>query len=232
MNISIKKAVIVNASAFGFLALSSVCAYILRYVIEDAVTALLIGGGILAVSGICALFTGKAELISYPVFLLSSVAMGFLIRSWYIFRGFDNSLPLMLAVSLGATLCLWLFWLLSKIPAVGRHPVLFTVIYVALSIVAYLLVMLNTKTTYVSTLGYYMLVEIAFLVAMYGEWDDLHGLVRALSLSTFSVFGLVALAAVLIGAAVLSGDGDCDADCCECVECCDIGEINTKRKKK
>ncbi len=232
MNITLKKAGTVCLTAFAFLSVCSLCAYVLRFLQLSAEVCVWVALGVLAVSGVCALFVSKVAALSMPVFLMSSVAMGFAIRAWYLFRGFDNPLWLMLLISLGATACLWLYWLLSHVPLFAEHSVAFSAVYVLLSLGAYLAVMLTTKTTYVSTLGYYMLIEVAFLVAMGKEWEDMGGFLRTLSVSTFSVFGLAAVAVSLIALAVLSGDGDFDADCCECVDCCDIGDVRAKRKKK
>lgn len=232
MKITVKKALTVNAAAFVFLLLCSLTAYTVGRLAIGATESLIVGGVMLVLGGVCALLAGRVWALSIPAYILSSVAMGFSIRAWYIFRGFNNPLWLMLLVSLGATLCLWLFWALSQIRILAEHPDVFTVAYILLSLAAYLAVMLTTKTTYVSTFGYYMLVEIAFLVAMRAEWEDTRGLLRTLSVSSFSVFALVAVAVSLIALAVLSGDGDFDADCCECVECLDVDSPRkTKRKK-
>ena len=232
MRVTVKKALTVNIAALVFLFLCSLTAYAVGKFPTDATTALIVGGVVLVIGGICALLAGRVWFSSIPAYLLSAVAMGFSIRAWYVFRGFNNPLWLMLLVSLGATLCLWLFWALSQIRAFKEHADLFTVVYVLLSLIAYLVVMLTTKTTYVSTFGYYMLVEIAFLIAMRAEWEDTRELLRTLSVSAFSVFALVAVAVSLIAIAVLSGDGDFDADLCECVDCLDIGDARKKKAKK
>ncbi len=232
MKITAKKALAVNIAAFIFLFLCSLTAYTVGQFSLDATASLIAGGVILVLGGVCALLAGRVWALSIPAYILSSVAMGFSIWAWYIFRGFNNPLWLMLLVSLGATLCLWLFWALSQIRIFAEHPDVFTVAYVLLSLAAYLAVMLTTKTTYVSTLGYYMLVEIAFLIAMRAEWEDTRGLLRTLSVSSFSVFALVAVAVSLIALAVLSGDGDFDADFCECVDCLDAGDARKKNRKK
>ena len=100
--------------------------------------------------------------------------------------------------------------------------------------------MLNTKTTYVSTFGYYMLIEMAFIYAMCLEASTWQELVRNLTLSTYSVFGVAVVVGVFVLIAAGGGDADCDCECGDACECCDcfsdIGEsdlsVKSTRKKK
>jgi hypothetical protein len=172
--------------------------------------------------------------------MLSSVAMGVLIRAWYINRQFDNSFAVMTVISLGAVLYLWIFFALSKIPFIHKSKAAYTclcVLYAVLSGALYFLVMMNTETTFVSTCGYYMIIELAFIFAMSLEVNNKKELIRNLALSTYSVFIVAIIAGVVIVAALAGGDCDCDCgadgccepDCCDCIDCFDSDK---KRKKK
>lgn len=236
MTVSAKRAGLVSAVSLSFLLICSAVAYLLRFSgIKEAAVSLYIGLGILAAAGVLVLLAGKLPILNIPVYFISAVAFGFCIRAWYIFRGFDNSPLIMLAVCACATLYLWAFWLLSKIPIFRENPTVFICIYLLLSVAAYLWLVFGTVTTYVSTLGYYALIEMAFIYALYTDCDSWQDTCRSFALSTFSVFSAVAFAAGLIAVAVLGGDCDADCDMCECIECCDLPSgdgFGIKRKKK
>ena len=236
-----KKISLVSLSSLLFLFLCSLVAYLTEGVLSEQLTALILGVVILALSGVLALVAKERLWLNCLCFMLSSVAMGILIRAWYINRGFNNSFATMALVSLAAVAYLWLFFALSRIPLFRRSRrayIIYAAIYAALSGIGYLAVMLNTKTTFVSTFGYYMIIELAFIFAMSLEVEDARHLVRNLTLSTYSVFAV----AIGVGVAVLlslvcgeGGDCDCDGDCCECVDCCDGCDCDTGseyRKKK
>ena len=235
-----KKISVVSFASFVFLLLCSGVAVILENVLKDALVALIIGVAILVASGIAAFVVRESYKVNILCILLSSVAMGFLIRAWYINRGFDNSFAVMAVISLGAVLYLWIFFALSKIPFIHKSKTAYTclcVLYALLSGVFYFFVMLNTETTFVSTCGYYMIIELAFIFAMSLEVNNKSELVRNLALSTYSVFIVAIIAGVVIVAALAGGDCDCDcgADgCCEpeCIDCADCFDSEKRRKNK
>lgn len=235
-----KKITVVSLASFAFLLLCSTVAVILKSLLTDALTALIIGAAILVVSGVVAFAVRESTRINILCIALSSVAMGVLIRAWYINRGFDNSFAVMTVISLGAVLYLWVFFALSKIPFIHKSKTAYTVLcvlYAILSGVFYFLVMLKTETTFVSTCGFYMIIELAFIFAMSLEVNNKKELIRNLELSTYSVFIVAIIAGVVIIAALAGGDCDCDcgADgCCEpeCCDCIDCFDSNKKRKKK
>ncbi len=236
-----KKITLVSLASLLFLGLLSAVAYLLRFAVTDPTNALLFGGGVLLFSAILCFFLRKSRGGNILCFLTSAVAMGFLLRAWYLLRGFDNSLPLMLAVSLAAVLYLSLFFALTQIPLIqqGRYGrcILFLLFFL-LSLGLYLYTVFHTETTYVSTFGYYMLIELAFLFAMAREADTPDALLRNLALSTYSVFAAAAIAAGLAFLAALGGDLDCDCDgdgacdLCDCCDGCDCGGGDRKRRKK
>jgi len=237
-----KKITVVSLASLLFLLLCSGVARFTRGLLTEQLTALIIGVLILAVSGILALIAKERIWLNAVCFGLSSVAMGVLIRAWYLNRGFDNSVLTMAIVSLLAVAYLWLFFALSRIPLFRRSRrayVIFALVYAALSGMGYLAVMLSTKTTYVSTFGYYMIIELAFIFAMSLEVEGGRQLLRNLTLSTYSVFAVALGVAAAVLFALVCGDGadcDCDGGCCECAECCDgcdcdVGSGKNKKKK-
>ena len=203
-----KKISIVSTFAFGFLAVASVVAYFLRFLGGDVWLPLICGVLLLVISGLLAFFAKKSIAFNAVCSAISAVALGFLIRAWYINRGFDNPLWMMLLVSLGAIGYLWIFFLLSRIPIFKAHPIAFAVPFVVLSAIGYAIFVFTTVTTFVSTFGYYMLVVIAFIFAMCKSTAEPRDLVRAMTLSTYSLFAV----AVIIAVFIALGDGDFDLD--------------------
>ena len=229
-----KKLGIVSLVSLVFLLICSTVAYLLRYSpLDNPWWYLVMGLAALALSGVAAMLGRKIAALNIVCFLTSAAALGACIRAWYIFRGFDNPLWLMALVSVAATVYLTVFFLFSKIPVFARHPAPFVSIFLLISLVGYLVLVLATKTTYVSTFGYYMLIEIAFILAMYAEANSIRELIRTLALSTFSVFGVIVFVAVLIFVGSAGGDCDLDGDCCELCDCADgCGNLDPGTKKK
>ena len=241
-----KKITLVSLASFLFLILASSVAVLTRGAFgksnDEAIRAACIGIGILIASGVLALIIRSNNYTNIICFFVNAVAMGILIRAWYIFRGFDNTFFTMLIVSLATVLYLWVFFALTKIPFVHRSKAAYTllcVLYVILSAVLYIIAVAKTHTTYLSTFGYYMIIELAFIFAMSLEVNEPGELIRNLTLSTYSIFLAVIIGAVVIIAVAAGGDGDCDCDCgpdgCEC--CCDgldcyDGTTGQKKKKK
>ncbi len=205
-----KKVGLVSLFSFIFLCISSTVAYLLKFVNNNAPVIYAIAGVLLLViSGIFAIFAKKDKFFNIACSAISAFALGFLIKAWYILRGFNNPLWVMLLVSLAAVAYLWLFFLLTKIPCFKRRVGLFAVLFVIISFIAYLAVVFTTKTTYVSTFGYYMIVELAFIFAMCKSSTEPSDLIRALTVSTYSVFAVAVIVIVMI---VLDGDFDLDLD--------------------
>ncbi len=212
-----KKILLVSIGSFLFLSVSSIVGYLLRYLpFGGPKPPLFIGIGILVSAVVFAIFSAedfRSEKIQMPFsmrtpwnifcFLLSAVALGFCIRAWYLFRKFDNELWVMLLVSLSCVAYLWVYYLLLYLPFIERHVTAYTFTYVALSLIGYILVAALTKTTYVSTFGYYMIVEIAFLFALCMQTDSVRELIRVLTLSSFSVF----IVAIILLLMICGGDG-------------------------
>ena len=229
-----KKITLVSLASLVFLLMSSAAAVLTERVFRDAVAALITGGAVLIASAIIALLVKERREVNIICFVISSVAMGILLRAWYINRGFNNGFPVMLLVSLAAVFYVWAFFALTRLPFVKgsrRAYIALAVGYLILSAALYILVVFTTKTTYVSTFGYYMIIELAFIFAMATESENTDELIRNLTLSSYSVFGVAIAVAlfIILGAA----GGDCDLDCDgECIECCDCDCMESIRKRK
>ena len=205
-----KKTALVTLISFIFLLISSAVAWALKFLeLTNGWAVLGTGAALLAVSGIIAFAVRKAPKLSGISLILNAVAMGLCIRAWYILRGLDNSFLTMFLVCLACMAYLWLFYLISFIPFVERHFTAFFIGYLLLSGVAYILVVILTETTFVSTFGYYMIIQIGFLFALCAEAETFSRLLRNLTISTFSVF----VVAIIIAVICLAGDGlDLDFD--------------------
>ena len=231
-----KRLGIVSLASLLFLLICSSVAYLLRFLpLDNPWWYLVIGLSVLLLSAVAAIIGRKIFVLNAVCFFVSAVALGACIRAWYIFRGFDNPFWLMALVSVAAVLYLSFFFLLSRIPIFERHPAQFVAAFLLISLAGYLVLVFTTKTTYVSTFGYYMLIELAFVIAVYAESGSLRELFRAIALSTFSVFGIIVFIAVMMLAASGGGDCDCDLDgsCCDGCDClADCGNYDTKTGKK
>lgn len=204
-----KKIFIVSLVSILFLSIASSVTYFLRYVDMDNLTTFILGIVITVISGVLFAIFHKQKIFTYICLLISAIGLGYLIRAWYIFRGFDNPLWMMLLVSLAVTLYLWVYYLLLYIPFFDKHCGWFTLGFVILSVVFYLIVMANTTTTYVSTFGYYMIIEIAFIIGLCLESNTIHELLKNMVICSYSVF----IVALIIGILMLAGDGaDFDFD--------------------
>lgn len=203
-----QKTFFVSIVSLGFLLISSICAYILRYVtFENAWIPLIIGFGFFLINIAVAIIAENHYRINYVSFAINAIGLGFCIRSWYIFRNFDNSILIMLVVSVIASLYLWVFHMYSKLPFFDRHPTLSTIIFLIFTLVSYTFVVAETRTTFVSTIGFYLIIEVAFLFAMGVRVDTYKELFRNVLLSSFSVIAV----AIIIAIIMLGGD-DLDLD--------------------
>ena len=220
-----KKFLTVSGLALLFLMVSSTITYLLRYTNLNQLTTLTAGAVMMLVNALLA-FSVKKNIIGNAIAMfINAVALGFCIRAWYLFRGFDNPLWVMYLVSLASVVELWLFYLLAKIPLFNRHGRLYFWLYLLVSLVAYILVVIFTKTTYVSTFGYYMIVEAAFIFAFCNDDEEFSKLFRSMTIASFSVLIVAVIVAFMM---ITEGDGfDLDFG----GEFVDIGGGKEKKKK-
>ena len=226
-----KKITIVSAVSFIFLLVSSIVARITLNVFDSVKTPLMIGVFILALSGLMALIVRESTAVNITCATLSALAMGFVVRAWYILRGLENSIFTMALIALGAVVYLWIYFAIIRIPVVKESQgvtVAITALYVVLSVVIYLLLVFGTETNFVSTIGFYAFIELSFIFAMSLEVNDNKELIRNLTISTYSVF-IVAIVVAVFALAASGGDCDCDCGGCDCDGC---GGETKKSKRK
>lgn len=229
-----KKIGIVSIASLLFLFISSITAYLLRYsVIENPLFYLGFGLIPFIISVFVALISHKNIIGNIICLFLTSIGLGFFLRAWYVFRGFDNSIFVMLLVSIACVAYLWVFYLINFIPAVRKRFKLFFILFLIISLIGYVLLVAFTKTTYVSTFGFYAIVEIAFIFAMCKKTESINDLIRNITLSSYSVI----VVAILILIMIVAEDGldlDCgfDIDGVHLLEGVDFNIGNNKRKSK
>lgn len=188
-----------------FLILCSVAGYLARYIdFGNQWAPLIIGIVLLIVSCLFAIGGKYLKFLNIITFTLNSIALGFCIRSWYMFRSFDNTIWIMLAVSVAASLVLWIFYLYSLIPGFDNSPKTFTFVFAFIGLIGYVFLVFSTNTTFLSTLGYYLLIELGFLFASVSSAYDNEQLFRNIVLSSFSVF----IVAIIIAIIAIADDLD------------------------
>lgn len=226
-----KKITVVSLASFIFLFICSLVAKITMPFFSDYATPLIIGVSVLAGSGLLAFIVRENVKTNILCSVISAVAMGFVIRAWYILRGLENSITVMTLISLGAVVYLWIYFALIRIPDIRESAgltVAVTVLYTLFSLIIYVLLVTGTETSFVSTIGFYAFMELSFIFAMSLEVNDNKELIRNLTLSTYSVFIVAVI--VLIFALAAAGGGDCDCDFGGCD--CDCGGSSEPRKSK
>lgn len=192
--------IFIFASLFIFL--SSVVTYLLRYVnIKKDYLALMIGFGILAVSFTLMILFHKKLFVNIIAYVLGIVALGFMIRSWYLHCGYDNDMWILFFVFLASCLYYIILRLLLRISERYRHLIFF--LYIGITLVAYIVVIIVTKTTYVSTFGYYMIMTIGFIiVSIISDESDK----RPFELVTWGTYSGFIVAIVI--AVIISSEGE------------------------
>lgn len=188
-----------------------------------------IASGILAAGIIVSVVYRKNYRAKIVSMFINAVAMGFYLRSWYINRGFENSLLLMLGVALLASLYLLLFILPLYIDAINRYYGWYLLVFTVLSIAGYICLVVLTKTTWVSTLGFFGLLDLGFIMTMSMDANNKHNLYNSWLIASYTV-GLCAVIILLIvvggdaadGIFEGSGSGDLDG----------ISKISSPRKLK
>lgn len=94
---------------FIFLVITSVVGYAASFIPLGFWEIFGIASGILIASVLLSVLLRKSAGIKIAAMLLNAISMGFYLRSWYINRGFDNPLWLMLCVALLASVYLLIF---------------------------------------------------------------------------------------------------------------------------
>lgn len=214
-----KKTLYTTVLSAVFLSLASVVAYILRFFPQLTLTVCLVVGIALAVANAIFALIKQQVVANLLQLLFNSVSLGFVLRAWYIFRQIDNALWLMLCVSLACVAYLWVYLALLQISPFKRNAGLFTLVFVVLSVVVYVLLVIYTKTTFVSTLGLFSIVEIAFFFCMFSASD---GIKEFLQKAVVSSFSIIIVAIVVVSIVCESADG------LEVLECFDFSVGSNK----
>lgn len=193
-----RKIGIVSLISFIFLSFCSITEYLLRNItFNDYFIPLLIGFGILIISGIVSAIIKEDLYFNIVCFLYNAIALGFCLRSWYMYRGFDNALWVQILISFACVMYLLVFYFLLYIPFFDKHFKIYIWSFLILTLIAYILIIIFSKTTFMSTFGYFVIIEIAFIFAMCKREEDFTDLFRNITLSSFSVL-IVAIIILLI----------------------------------
>ena len=161
-----------------------------------------IASGILVAGLILSLSCRKNKSVKLTSIFINAVAMGFYLRSWYINRGFNNPLWLILCVSLLAAAYIFVFILPLYIDAINRRYGWYLLVFSLLSIAGYVCLVVLTKTTWVSTLGYYGLLQIGFIISMSMNGSSKLKLYASWQIASYTV----AVCAAIILIIALGGD--------------------------
>lgn len=194
-----------SAISLVFLLISSTVVYLLKDFVLLEWVSLIIGVGIMLFGGLFAAITHQMTIPKYVVFMINGIAMGFMIKEWYLFRGFDNELHVLIFVSLACVGYLFIFYLLSFIPFVDKHYGWVSIVFIILSLVGYIILIATTQTTYLSTFGYYMIVELAFILTLCMGSERYEKFVNEMMYASFSIL-IVALVIAFIMLAASGGD--------------------------
>lgn len=190
------------AVSLAFLIVTSIVGYVGRFIPLEFWWIFGVATIVLAVGLIFTIVLRKNRTYKLVSLFINAVAMGFYLRSWYINRGFDNPLWLMLCVSLLAAVYLFVFILPLYIDAINRHYGWYLLIFTILSIAGYICLVVFTKTTWVSTLGYYGLLELGFIMTMSMDGKNKFKLYTSWQVASYTVI----VCAVIILIIVLGGD--------------------------
>lgn len=172
---------------------------------------IIITGVILVISVLFALICRNNTPVHIFCLFLNGVALGFAIHAWLIHKDYDLSFVQLLGISGLCLAFLWGVYLITKIPIIEQNPFvtkLVVIILVILSVIAYIFLILFVKTTWLSTFGYEMIVQLALMLAVYTHSDDLPQLIKRMLLCSYSVI----IVAIIIAIIVLGGDFDFDVD--------------------
>ena len=191
------------AVSLAFLILTSVVGYFAKYIPLDFWGVFGIASGILVIGVIISAVFWKRRRLKIVSIFINAVSMGFYLRSWYINRCFDNPLWLMLCMSLLASAYLLLFILPLYIDAINRHYGWYLLTFTILSLGGYISLVVFTKTTWVSTLGYYGLLELGFIMTMSMDGKNKFKLYTSWQVASFTVIVCVVIILII----VLGGDG-------------------------
>ncbi len=219
-----KKLFIIIIASFMFLFLSTTVSYFLQFLIDlNSILVLIIGVGIAIVSLILGIIFRRTFIIKYVCIFLNSISLGFMMRSWYIYRSLSNPLWVLYLVDIALILYIVIFYLLSYIPHITKHYGWFCCTYFFVTLVIYILLIESIQTTFLSTFGLYLIIQIPIIIVLCIKCDGYNQLLSNFMKATFSVF-IVALVIL-----VIMSDGDFEVD--GCGDSFDVENPTQKNKK-
>jgi hypothetical protein len=120
-------------------------------------------------------------------------------RAWYIYREIDINVITTILVSFACLGYLLIFYFLLYIPIFDKHYNTYIIIFLIFSVIAYLIIMFTTKTKFMSTLGFYGIIEISFIFAMSTQANHFNHLFGNITVSSYSalIVAIIVLLAVL-----------------------------------
>lgn len=195
------------AVSLAFLVVTSIVGYVARFIPLDFWWIFGIATGILIVGAVFTAAFWKNSTYKLISIFINAVAMGFYLRSWYIFRGFDNPLWIMLCVSILAAAYLLVFILPLYIDAINRHYGWYLLIFTILSIAGYVCLVIFTKTTWVSTLGYYGLLELGFIMCLSMDASNKRNLYESWQVASYTVIVCAIIILIIVLSVANGGDG-------------------------
>ena len=199
-----KKITLVSIISILFFLLSSFSAYLFRFGECDNKWAFFgIGIFLMLISILLAVTFKKFNGIVKVCLIMNSISLGLLIRAWYIFCGYDNPLWMMLLIGISPVILLLIYYLLTYIPFFDRHPVLLTILFIIFILIIYIVIVATTKTTYISTFGFYMIVQFTFIIGLCIESGTYSELMKNMLYCSYSIL----IVAIIMGLLMLIGDG-------------------------
>lgn len=198
------KNILVPVISFCIFLLSTVTSYILKNYTLTTKALLITAAIIIAISIIIAIVLRKLVIGKILPMMLNSIALGFAIRAWHIYKEYDLSLIEILLPLIIIMAYLLIIIAISNIPVVKNNDTLFgiliTIIFVS-TIVAYIIIVNNVKTNWFSTLGYYLIVQIGIIIGYFVVREGDENIIDVMLYSSYTVIIVVIIIAIIIGGA-------------------------------
>lgn len=198
------KNILVPVISFCIFLLSTVTSYILKNYTLTTNALLITAASIIAVSIILAIVLRKLIIGKILPMMLNSIAMGFAIRAWHIYKEYDLSLIEILLPLIIIMAYLLIIIAISNIPVIKNNDTLFgvliTIIFIS-TIVAYIIIVNNVKTNWFSTLGYYLIVQIGIIIGYFIIREGDENIIDVMLYSSYTIIIVVIIIALLIGGA-------------------------------
>lgn len=204
--------------SFIFFLIPCIVANILPYVPIDkfvqsyypAASPLFIGIIILTFSGLFSIFIRKITWLNIVYFTLNAIALGFCIRSWYVFKGFETPALLIFLTPFACVSYILIFFALAHIPFFSKHFKVFFWLFFIFTVVISSIFVIVYNSDFLSVLGYFLLLNLGFIKALCVKTKHLKALIRKITVSSYSVYFI----AIIILIAILSDGDGIDIDFC------------------